>query len=67
MPREAPWADAVVLGPDGALHDVEIETESAALKDDALQGCLRHALESMRFPASSGETTVRYPITMTPD
>ena len=55
------------VAPEGTLHDVEVETESPALKDDALRGGLRRAVETLRFPASAGETTVRYPITMTPD
>jgi hypothetical protein len=55
------------IAAEGAMHDLELETESTALRDPELLACVRHSLEATRFPASGKETTVAYPVVMTPD
>jgi tetratricopeptide (TPR) repeat protein len=56
--------DFAVKG-DGTPSNLKVETKGT-LKDETFASCTEKALASLRFAKTSGTTTVRYPITLTP-
>lgn len=60
----------VVLGfrvaGDGTTRDVEVEAAEGLLEDAAFASCLGKAVTRMVFPATGGDTTVRYPVAFSP-
>ncbi len=54
---------------EGAVQDAKVTTDDAPFEEETFSSCMVDSLEDLRFPASglSGNTTVRYPVVMTPD
>lgn len=57
-----------VIAADGSVKRGDIRTDDRALDDTELRDCLESSLLKLRFPATNGdETTVKYPVVVTPD
>jgi hypothetical protein len=56
-----------ILGSDGTVDQLQVNVESAGLREDTFVECVEQSAQGMSFPATgTGNTTVSYPVHFSP-